>query len=295
MLDQHHDLLLRTNSCLLPFLKQQHGQSIPYCDTLDTGLNALALFQKTSFSCLTPCILVYADLTLKSEDKYITNILTRYMFVGIKNTGERSGLFIHLPRDIELIDSILEYSLFSSIANFLGVASLFFGLSMFGCYESLMDFICWTVNKINLKTKKNKYIKTIPLATLIFTSTILLIITLAVFFSHYISSPTDKYVSIDAELPNISLSFCSSNNEAQLVNEKFYTLCATDLRKQISNFLIMNSLRKWSTVWNSSFPASEDENIFKSVIFPSNNHTLQFCKTIDLQSYPGLIKVRRHA
>ncbi len=117
--DQYLDNLLRTNSCLLPFLKQQHYKSITFCETLESGLNALSLFQQTLFSCLTPCLLVYADLTLQSEDKYISNSLTRYTFRNvIRNIAERRGLFIRLPKDIKLMDSKLDFSLFSSITNF---------------------------------------------------------------------------------------------------------------------------------------------------------------------------------
>jgi hypothetical protein len=250
------------------------------------------LFQQTSFSCLTPCLLFYAELMLQSEDKYITNSLTRYAFVN-KNIAERSGLFIHLPKDVDLIESKFDYSLFSSIANFLGVAALFFGISAFSCFESVKDFLSLTANIINVKIRMHKYAKVIFFAAFILVCSVLIISILVVFISRYASSPTETYVSLQAELPNISLSFCSSSNTAELVNKKISMWReAADIRKQLSNVLIMNSAGKWSTVWNSSIPKTQDKFIFRSFIFPLNTQTIQFCQTFDLQSYPGLTKVR---
>jgi hypothetical protein len=290
--NQYLDLLLRTNSCYLPFLKQQHYKSLPFCETLESGFNALALFQQTSFSCLTPCLLFYAELMLQSEDKYITNSLTRYAFMN-KNIAERSGLFIELPKDVNLIESKFDYSLFSSIANFLGVAVLFFEISAFSCFEAMKDFLCLTANVINVKIRTHKYVKVIYFVTFILVCSFLIISILVVFISRYTSSPTETYVSLEAELPNISLSFCSSKNATQLVNKKISMWGeAADIRKQLLNILIMNSAGKWSTVWNNSIPQTQDKFIFKSFIFPLNTQTLQFCQTFDLQSYPGLTKVR---
>jgi hypothetical protein len=292
MQDQYLDLLLRTNSCLLPFLKQQHYKSIPFCETLESGFNALALFQQTSFSCLTPCLLVYADLTLQSEDKYLTNSLTRYAF-PIKNTAERSGLFIHLPKDIEIMESKFDFSIFSSITNLLGVAGLFFGISAFGCIESIKDFLSWTANMINVKIRTHKYVKTICLVTLLLTSTVLLLLILIVFISQYISSPTNTFVSLETNLPDFSLSICNSKSITQLAigNISMWKESA-DMRKQVSLFLIMDFDGKWNTIWDSSISNTQDESIFKRVVFPLNNQTLQFCQTFNLQSYPGLTKVR---
>jgi hypothetical protein len=290
--DQYLDLFLRTNSCLLPFLKHQHSKSIPICETLESGFHALALFQQTSFSCLTPCLLVYADLTLQSEDKYISNSLTRYTFTHIiKNTDERRGLFIRLPKDIKLMESNFDFSLFSSITNFLGVAGLFFGISAYGCLNSLKDFLSWTANMINLKIRIHKYVKTIYLGTLLLASTVLLLIMLTVFISRYISCPTDTYVALETKLPGFSLSICDSKNITQLAmgNISMWREAA-DIRNQLSHFLIIDLDGKRSTVWNSSILKTQ-ESIFKSFVFPLNNQTLQFCQTVDLQSYPGLKKV----
>ncbi len=289
--NQNLDLLLRTNSCYLPFLKQQHYKSLPLCETLESGFKTLALFQQTSFSCLTPCLLFYAELMLQSEDKYITNSLTRYAFMN-KNIAERSGLFIHLPKDVNLIESKFDNSLFSSIANFLGVAVLFFEISAFSCFEATKDFLCLTANVINVKIRTHKYVKVIFFVAFILVCSVLIISILVVFISRYTSSPTETYVSLQAELPNISLSFCSSSNTAELVNKKISMGDAADIRKQLSNVLIMNSAGKWSTVWNSSIPKTQDKFIFRSFIFPLNTQTIQFCQTFDLQSYPGLTKVR---
>jgi hypothetical protein len=291
--DQYLDLLLRTNSCLLPFLKQQHYKSIPICETLESGIHALALFQQTSSSCMTPCLLVYADLTLQSEDKYISNSLTRYTFPRvIKNIAERRGLFIRLPKDIKLMESKFDFSLFSSITNFLGVAGLFFGISAFGCLESLKDFLSWTANLINLRTRPHKHVNSICLAALLVAATVLLLIILIAFISQYISFPTDTYVVLETKIPDFFLSICNSKNITQLVmgNISMWREAA-DIRTHLSNFLIMDSDGKWSTVWNSSIMKTQDESIFQSFVFPFNNQTLQFCQTFDLQSYPGLTKV----
>jgi hypothetical protein len=291
MEDQYLDLLLRTNSCLLPFIKQQHYKSLPFCETLESGYHALALFQQTSFSCLTPCLLVNADLTLQSEDKYITNSLVRYAFPS-KNIAERSGLFIQLPRDIELMESKFDYSLFSSIANFLGVAGLFFGISAFACLESTKDFFCWTAKMINVKISPHKYVKIICFATFLLVCSVLIISILAVFISRYISSPTDTNVALETKLPDFSMSICNSKKTAQLAigNISLWRESA-DMRKQVAAVLIMDFYGKWKTIWNISLPVAQNEIIFNSVIFPSNNQTLQLCQTLDLQSYPGLTKV----
>jgi hypothetical protein len=292
MHEQYLDLVLRTNSCLLPFLKQQHYKDILFCETLESGFHALALFQQTSFSCLTPCLLVYADLTLQSEDKYITNSLTRYAF-GSKNSAERSGLFIQLPRDIELIESKFDYSLFSSIANFLGVAGLFFGISAFACLESMKDFFSWTSNMINVKIRPQKYVKNICYLTCMFVCSVLIISILAVFISRYISSPTNTNVALEAKLPDFSMSICNSKNITQLsIGNISMWRESANIKNKVSTFLIMDFDRKWKTVWNSSLPSDQDESIFRSVIVPLNNQTLQFCMTLDLQSYPSLTKVR---
>jgi hypothetical protein len=242
---QYLDLLLRTNSCLLPFLNHQHYKSLPFCETLESGFQALALFQQTSFSCSTPCLLVYADLILQSEDKYISNSLTRYAFVFIiKNVAENRGLFIILPTDIKLLESKFDFSLFSSITNFLGVAGLFFGISAFGCLESIKDFLSCTANIINLKIRINKYVKTIFLVTLLLASTVLLLIILTVSISQYISFPTDTNVALDTKLPDFSLSICNSKNITQLVmgNISMWRESA-DIRKKLSNFF--NYGQRW--------------------------------------------------
>jgi hypothetical protein len=290
--DQYLDLFLRTNSCSLPFLKQQHFKNLPVCETLESGFHALALFQQTSFSCLTPCLLVYADLTLQSEDKYIINQLMRYNFAE-KNTDERSGLFIHLPKDFELMENKFDFSLVSLLTNFLGVAGLFFGISAFGCLESIKDFLSWTANMINVKIKPHKYLKNICFVTFLLVCSVLITSILAVFISRYISSPTDTYVALETKLPDFSLSICNSKNITELVigNISMWRESA-DIRNQLSNVLIMDLDGKWSTVWNSSIPKTQNEHIFKSVIFPLNSQTLQFCQTFDLRSYPGLTKVR---
>jgi hypothetical protein len=291
--DQYLELLLRTNSCLLPFLKQQHYKSISFCETLESGTYALALFQQTSFSCQTPCLLVNADLTLQSEDKYITNSLTRYTFRNIiKNIAERRGLFIRLPKDIKLMESKFDFSLSSSITNFIGVAGLFFGISASGCLESIKVFLSWTANIINLKIRIHKYVKTICLITLLLASMVILLFILTGFISQYISFPTNTYVALETKLPDFSLSICNSNNITQLAigNISIWRESA-DIRKQLSSLLIMDLDGKWSKIWNSSILKTQDESVLKSFAFPLNNQTLQFCQTFDLQSYPGLTKV----
>jgi hypothetical protein len=158
----------------------------------------------------------------------------------------------------------------------------------------MKNFLSWTANTINVKIERTPTcVSIICSVTLLLLYCGLIISILVVFISKYISSPTDTYVALEAELPNISLSFCSSYNTAQPVNRKISKWReAADIRNQISNFLIMNSTGKWISVWNSSIPITQDLSIFKSFIFPLNNQTLQFCKTFVLQYYPGLTKVR---
>jgi hypothetical protein len=190
------------------------------------------------------------------------------------------------------MESKFDFSLFSSISNFLGVAGLFFGISAFGCLAAIKDFFSWTASMINLKIRIHKYIKTICLVTLLLASSVLLLSILIVFIIQFISFPTDTYVALETKLPDFSLSICNSENVTKLaIGNISMWRDSADIRKQLSSFLIMDLDGKWSTVWDSSILKTQDESIFKSFVFPLNNQTLQFCQTFDLQPYPGLTKV----
>jgi hypothetical protein len=190
------------------------------------------------------------------------------------------------------MESKFDYSLFSLTANFLGVAGLFFGISAFACLESMKDFLSWMANMTNVKIRTHKYVKLICFVIFLLVCSVLIISIMAAFISMYISSPTDTNVALESKLPDVSISICSSKNITQPANGNISMWReSAEMRKQVSTFLIMDFDGKWKIIWNSSVSSTEDKGIFKSVIFPLNNQTLQFCKTLDLKSYPGLTKV----
>ena len=116
--DQYMDQLIRTNSCLLPFLAQRHGKEISYCNNYEHATKSLNIFQNVSSSCLISCLLVIPDLSLQLEDQYLINSLTRNFFA---NSGDRKGLFLLLPRDINFIESQNVYTPLTVLDKHFGV------------------------------------------------------------------------------------------------------------------------------------------------------------------------------
>jgi hypothetical protein len=284
--------LYRTNACLLPFLEQQQEQNLPYCESFESGMTSLSLYQNVSDSCMTPCLLVIPDLTLQLEDKYITNSLKYYQYYPTNNTKDRSGLFILLPNDAELMESEFTNSLFSSMANFLGVASLFYGISAMTCLDLLTNALTWTTKAAGLKMPTCKHLTTSCKIILIFTLTGLIIWILIVFISKYASFPTETQVALDIGIPKMSMAICSSKDMKELsFGIRQVWKDGFDIRKKITDFTIMATSGKWITVWNSSFLSIMEKDIFQTIIFPLNNQTLQFCQSLDLSTYSDLAKV----
>ena len=284
--------IFRTNSCLLPFLRQT--SKFNYCNTFESGMKSLALYQNISLSCLNPCILLIPELTLQLENQYITNSLTQYTFyTKFMNTHGKSGLFISLPKDFEFIQSKFIYSAFYAIGDFLSIACLLFGISAFGFLMQIHKFANWTSNIVGLQMSRFKFIMNIFKVIVGFASSGLILWILIVFITKYASFPIETHVDLEARIPNLSLAFCNSKNMTLDASRKIEVWKnETDVQKKISKFEIMNSAGNWITLWKRSFSQMTDMNIFTSIIFPLTNQTLQFCQILDLQLFPDLNKVK---
>jgi hypothetical protein len=295
---QYFDILSQTNGCMLPFIEQQLGRHFNYCDSFESGVKSLESFQNSSLSCLTPCLLVFPDLTLQLQDQYLTNYLTKYI---LSNTGDRKGLYLLLPREMEVIESKLSYSLLSAVAHFLGVAGLFFGISVLGSISFVATLWTRMPHILGFDISKYIYLKRLFMLLLGLILASLVLGILVIFISKYVSFPSETNVSLDVGIPPMSLTFCHSKFMTVYSSEtkSFHSITddlgfwqnGSNVRNKITSFAVMNSAGEWSTIWNSSFPTILDDYIFSRNIFPLNNQTLQFCHSLSLQSYPGVTKV----
>jgi hypothetical protein len=170
-------------------------------------MNSLKIFQNSSQTCQRSCFLVIPDLTLQLEDQFLKNSLTKSSF---SNLGERVGLYLLLPNEVELIESKFIYSLYTAIANILGVAGLFFGISAFGC----LDIITAGLSKIGKMVGANipglTHLKTCLMIIFGILSTGLVIWILIVFIEKYASSPVETHIAADPGIPPMALAFCLS-------------------------------------------------------------------------------------
>ena len=282
--------LSKTNSCLLPFYKMQINYDIEYCETFESGLESLESFQNLSVSCLSPCLLVIPDLTLQLEDNYLTNAVTRYIFYKRINSGEKTGLYLSLPKEITHIESKHEYSFISALEDFWEVAGLFLGISVYGCVYLLSHAFNWIVKQSGLQKFTWKYWRVFSKVAVVCVSFGFIIWILVVFISKYTSYPQGTHVQLESGIPNMSMAFCSSKNMFTANKTEFWEV-GSNIRSKILYIEAMNSDGIWSSIWNISLPAADDENIFKTIVFPSNNNTLQFCHSYDLQTFSDLRKV----
>ena len=293
------DQLIRTNSCLLPFLAQPPGKEISYCNNYEHATKSLNIFQNVSSSCLISCLLVIPDLSLQLEDQYLINSLTRNFFA---NSGDRKGLFLLLPRDINFIESQNVYTPLTVLAEFLGIAGLFFGISVFGLADQLVRAIIGVAQKIGFQISCFRYLKTMFIAVVGLMSIALVLWVIVVFVSKYISIPVETKVSLVTGSPPMSMALCRSKYLTQYNYKikEFFSVSedvsfwqdGLDIREKIATFSVMNSAGDWILIWEASMPSIQDAIIFHKIIFPLDNQTVQFCEIHDLQQYTDLTKVR---
>jgi hypothetical protein len=216
-------------------------------------------------------------------------------------TEDRQGLFLLLPREIQAMEGKFAYSLFSAIANFLAVAGLFLGISLFGCIDlitSALSKIAKIFGHVHNKCACCKIVFMVLLCTI---SACIVVLIIIVFIRKYASFPTETNVTFDMGIPPVAVTFCDSKYIFlyQGVKKEFKNLTDnlsfwednSDIRKKISSFAVIDSVGKKSTVWNSSYPKILDGKMFSPFIFPLSDKFLQFCHIHDLQAYPDLAKV----
>ncbi len=211
ILNEYLDSLARTNSCLLPFIRKQPDQQINYCASYKNGMDSLKIFQNSSQTCLRSCFLVIPDLTLQLEDQFLKNVLAMEKITNIGDKfGDRIGLYLLLPNEVELIESKFVHSLFTALANILGVAGLFFGISAFG----FLDIITTGLSKAGKLVRTNipgfTHLKMCLMIIFGIVSTGLVIWILIAFIEKYASSPVETYIAVDPGIPPMALAFCIS-------------------------------------------------------------------------------------
>jgi hypothetical protein len=253
----------------------------------------LESFQNLSVSCLSPCLLVIPDLTLQSEDNYLTNAVTRYIFYKRINSGEKTGLYLSLPKEITNIESKHEYSFISALEDFWEVAGLFLGISVYGCVYLLSDAFSWIVQLSGLHKLAWKYWRVISKMIVVFASLCLIAWIFLVFICKYTSYPMHAQVQMEKSVPNMSMAFCSPIKMAHFATNKTELWkFGSDIRNKISDFSVMNSDGIWRSIWNVNITTVAERNILQTIVFPSNNHTLQFCHNFELQTFSNLRKVK---
>ncbi len=208
VLNEYLDSLARTNSCLLPFIRKQPDQQINYCVNYKNDMDSLKIFQNSSQTCLRSCFLVIPDLSLQLEDQFLKNSLTQlYLF-----DPDIVGLFLLFPNEVELIESKVIYSLYTALANILGVAGLFFGISAFGCLDIITAGLSKAGKMIGTNIPGFTHLKTFFMIMFGILSTGLVIWILIVFIEKYASSPVETHIASDLGIPPMALAFCLSKN-----------------------------------------------------------------------------------
>jgi hypothetical protein len=211
ILNNYLDSIARTNSCLLPFIRKQPNQQMNYCVTNDYGMNSLKIFQNSSQNCQRSCFLVNIDLTLQLEDQFLKNFLARDRVSSTGDKfGDRVGLYLLLPNEVELIESKFIYSWFSAVANILGVAGLFFGISAFGCLDIILAGLSKAGKMVGTNMPGFTHLKMCFMIIFAILSTGLVIWILIVFIEKYASSPVETYIAVDPGIPPMALAFCMS-------------------------------------------------------------------------------------
>jgi len=149
---------------------------------------------------------VTPDLTLQLEDQFLKNSLTQLYLID----PELVGLFLLFPNEVELIESKAIYSLFTALANILGVAGLFFGISAFGCLDIITAGLSKAGKMVGTKILVSAHLKTFFMIMFGILSTGLVIWILIVFIEKYASSPVETQMAADPGIPPMALAFCLS-------------------------------------------------------------------------------------
>jgi hypothetical protein len=295
--DEYLAKLSRTNSCLLPFLPQHFAPEISYCNNFSLAIKSLKQFQNLSSTCIASCQLVITDLSIQLEDQYLSNSLTRSIFA---NTGERQSLYLLLPKNVNFIESKQYYTLFSALAEFLGIAGLFFGISAFSFANIVIAALDKLFHIIHSHSNMFKfwYLKTSFLILFGLTSLGIVLWILIEFIEKYLSYPVGSHVTLVAGIPYMSMALCRSkymttynfwNKSYQSITEDIdFWLDGVDIRTKIIYLSAMNTNGDWTYIWDTSI---FDERIFSKLTFPLDNQTLQFCDIIELHNYKNLAKV----
>jgi hypothetical protein len=208
ILDEYLDSLARTNSCLLPFIRKQPDQPITYCSSYKNGIDSMKIFQNSSQTCQRSCFLAIPDLTLQLEDQFLKISLTLFYLFD----PDLVGLVLLLPNDVELIESKFVYSLFAALANILGVAGLFFGISAIGCLDIIIEGLSKAGKIVGTDIPGFTHLKTFLMIMFGILSTGLVIWILIVFIEKYASSPEETHIASDPGIPPMALAFCLSKN-----------------------------------------------------------------------------------
>ena len=293
ILEQYIDKLSETDSCILWFVAETAGRKeISYCDNYRDAVKSLQYFQNVSSSCLRPCLLVIPDLTLQLEDQYLSKNLANPALMA----RPQNELYLLLPKDVNIIKCQNVFTFFSALAQFLGIAGLFFGISVFGFVDSMVKAILKLENLIGFRFYNNKYLNTCLKTLLALMSLALVLWIIFVFIKKYTSFPEETNVALVTWTPPMSMAWCRSkyitqNNGSSALENMSFWQDGVNIRKKIYNISVMNSAGDWNSIWDYSMPTVQATELFRRIIFPLNNQTVQFCDMLDLQQYQDLTKV----
>ncbi|MFO0000452.1 MAG: hypothetical protein ACK559_04930, partial [bacterium] len=109
-----------------------------------------------------------------------------------------------------LMESKFVYSLFSALANILGVVGLFFGISAFGCLDIITAGLSKAGKMVGTNIPGFTHLKTCLMIIFGIVSTGLVIWILIVFIEKYASSPVETHIAADPGIPPMALAFCLS-------------------------------------------------------------------------------------
>ena len=208
----------------------------------------------------------------------------------------QNELYLLLPKDVNIIKCQNVFTFFSALAQFLGIAGLFFGISVFGFVDSMVKAILKLENLIGFRFYNNKYLNTCLKTLLALMSLALVLWIIFVFIKKYTSFPEETNVALVTWTPPMSMAWCRSkyitqNNGSSALENMSFWQDGVNIRKKIYNISVMNSAGDWNSIWDYSMPTVQATELFRRIIFPLNNQTVQFCDMLDLQQYQDLTKV----
>jgi hypothetical protein len=216
---------------------------------------------------------------------------------------DRKSLHLLLPGYASYIESRHDYTLLSALAEFFGIAGLFFGMSAYGCISSIMSTIsAWSQFTSFQHMSKCSFMKRYFMKALCFTLLGLVLWIITGLVSKFISYPVASQVTLVKDIPPMAIAVCRSKymTSFNYRNKSFHSVTTDtifwedgfNLQKKITSIKIMNSKGDWMTIWAIMQPTLISPMIFSKIIFPLNNQTLQFCDIFDLEQYQDSAKVR---